>query len=67
LNAAIDKERDLGERFRIGHSFFCPAHRHQKPDAQWYRDIIQTEIKPLLEEYFDSKDRVENLIAEVLK
>lgn len=66
LNAAIDKERDLGERFRIGHSFFCPA-PGQKPDVQWYRDIIHTEIKPLLEEYFDSKDRVENLIAEVLK
>ncbi len=66
LNYAIDKERDLGERFRIGHSFFCPA-AGQKPDAQWYREIIYTEIKPLLEEYFDSKDRVENLIEEVLK
>jgi 5-methylcytosine-specific restriction protein B len=66
LNAAINKERDLGERFLIGHSFFCPG-AGQKPDAQWYREIIQTEIKPLLEEYFDSKDHVENLIAEVLK
>jgi 5-methylcytosine-specific restriction enzyme B len=66
LNAAIEKERDLGERFRIGHSFFCPS-PGQKPTEQWYRDIIQTEIKPLLEEYYDSKDRVENLISEVLK
>jgi hypothetical protein len=66
LNAAINKERDLGERFCIGHSFFCPA-QDQKPDEQWYSEVIQTEIKPLLEEYFDSKERVENLIAEALK
>lgn len=62
LNAAIDTERDLGERFRIGHSFFCPPRGH-KPDETWFHEIIQTEIKPLLEEYFDSKDKVENLIA----
>lgn len=66
LNAAIDKERDLGERFRIGHSFFCPA-PGQQPDAQWYHEIIQTEIKPLLAEYFESKERVQSLIDEVLK
>jgi hypothetical protein len=66
LNAAIDKERDLGPRFRIGHSFFCPSVA-VKPDEKWYHEIIQTEIKPLLEEYFDSNDRVENLIAEALK
>jgi hypothetical protein len=66
LNAAVDKERDLGPRFRIGHSFFCPT-KGQPPDDVWYENIIHTEIKPLLEEYFDSSDRVETLIAEVLK
>ena len=66
LNAAIDKERDLGPRFRIGHSFFCPI-KGQSPDNTWYENIIQTEIKPLLEEYFDMTGRVETLISEVLK
>ena len=66
LNAAIDKERDLGQRFRIGHSFFCPT-KGQKPDNAWFENIIHTEIKPLLDEYFDAIDRVESLIGEVLK
>jgi 5-methylcytosine-specific restriction protein B len=65
LNAEIDKERDLGSRFRIGHSFFCPS-TGQAPDDAWYREVIAGEIQPLLEEYFDSRDRVDKLVAELL-
>ena len=65
LNAVIEKERDLGPGFRIGHSFFCPQEGHP-PDELWYREIIAGEIQPLLEEYFDSRERVEKLVAELL-
>ena len=65
LNAVIEKERDLGPGFRIGHSFFCPPEGHP-PDEAWYREIIAGEIQPLLEEYFDSRERVEKLVAELL-
>ena len=65
LNAVIEKERDLGPGFRIGHSFFCPLDGHT-PDEAWYREIIAGEIQPLLEEYFDSRERVEKLVAELL-
>jgi MoxR-like ATPase len=65
LNAVIEKERDLGPGFRIGHSFFCPA-EDSRPDEAWYREIIAGEIQPLLEEYFDSRERVEKLVAELL-
>ena len=65
LNAVIEKERDLGPGFRIGHSFFCPPDAHT-PDEAWYREIIAGEIQPLLEEYFDSRERVEKLVAELL-
>ena len=65
LNAVIEKERDLGPGFRIGHSFFCPLEGHT-PDEAWYREIIAGEIQPLLEEYFDSRERVEKLVAELL-
>ncbi len=61
----IEKERDLGPGFRIGHSFFCPLEGHT-PDEAWYREIIAGEIQPLLEEYFDSRERVEKLVAELL-
>ena len=72
LNAVIEKERDLGPGFRIGHSFFCPPDGCAANDA-WYREIIDGEIQPLLEEYFDSRERVEDsrervekLVAELL-
>ena len=65
LNEVITNERDLGSRFRIGHSFFCPPDGHA-PDEAWYREVIVGEIQPLLEEYFDSPDRVEKLVAELL-
>jgi 5-methylcytosine-specific restriction protein B len=65
LNEIIEKERDLGPGFRIGHSFFCPPDG-QTPDEAWYREVIAGEIQPLLEEYFDSRERVEKLVAELL-
>ena len=65
LNAVIEKERDLGPGFRIGHSFFCPPDGHA-PDDAWYREIIAGEIQPLLEEYFDSRERVEKLVVDLL-
>jgi 5-methylcytosine-specific restriction protein B len=65
LNEVITSERDLGSRFRIGHSFFCPPDGHT-PDEAWYREVIAGEIQPLLEEYFDSPARVEKLVAELL-
>jgi hypothetical protein len=65
LNQAIEKERDLGPGFRIGHSFFCAPGDHKRDDA-WYRDVIQSEIEPLLEEYFDSRERVSSLVGEFL-
>ena len=65
LNAAIEKERDLGSGFRIGHSFFCPPPGHP-PDEAWYREVIASEIQPLLEEYFDSRERVDKLVSDLL-
>jgi len=65
LNAIIEKERDLGAGFRIGHSFFCPSDG-RAPDEAWYQEIVVSEIQPLLEEYFDSRERVEKLIADLL-
>jgi len=62
VNAEIEKERDLDPGFRIGHSFFCPPTGHA-PDDAWYREVIVSEIQPLLEEYFDSAN-IERTFAE---
>ena len=65
LNQIIAQERDLGPGFRIGHSFFCPP-EGSRPDEAWYEEVVQGEIKPLLEEYFESRDRVNDLVKDLL-
>ena len=65
LNTDIEKERDLGPGFRVGHSFFCPSNG-DRPDDAWYREVIASEIQPLLEEYFDSRERVDKLVSDLL-
>ena len=53
LNQQISDDPQLGEAFRIGHSFFCPTGKDFSTlDEQWYREIVETEIKPLLGEYW---------------
>lgn len=60
LNETIKSDRNLGEGFEIGHSFFC-NHKNGKSEEDWFKDIIKHEIKPLLEEYwFDNREKYEN-------
>ena len=68
INEIIEDDNALGEGFCIGHSYFCnPTKGKHKT---WYNDIINNEIKPLLEEYWMEdkdqfsdveKDNLENL------
>lgn len=60
LNDAISNDRDLGPGFQIGHSYFVPD---ESADEQWYRNVIDTEIEPLLREYwFDRPKHVDELV-----
>lgn len=61
LNSSIAADRiNLGPGFRIGHSFFTP-YEHVEDSEAWYQNIIDTEIAPLLEEYwFDNPERAED-------
>lgn len=59
LNKDIeDDAKNLGCGYRIGHSYFCP--RDSMPaDEAWYRRVIQSEILPLIQEYwFDDEQKV---------
>ena len=53
LNDAIAGDRtNLGEGFRIGHSFFTPEDGKGPFGESWYRRIVRNEIIPLLNEYW---------------
>lgn len=64
INEIILKDVNLGKGFCIGHSYFCDYNG----DSKWYEDIINYEIKPLLEEYYadDESDVVEKYVLELL-
>ena len=67
LNGAITNDaRNLGSRYVIGHSFFCP--RNPVPDwRQWFEGIVKFEIAPLLEEYwYDNPQTVQKHVNELL-
>ncbi len=62
LNEKIRGDRELGRGFEVGHSYFVPDDG-DKPAEDWYRHIVDTQIAPLLREYwFDSPEDVENAV-----
>jgi hypothetical protein len=68
LNNAIVADRlNLGPGYRIGHSFFVPSTDFEY-DPGWYQRVIESEIYPLLEQYwFDDSDKVESWHAKLLQ
>ena len=53
LNAEIAAATSLGPQFRIGHSYVTPNADEKIVDGHaWYRAKVETEIGPLLDEYW---------------
>jgi 5-methylcytosine-specific restriction protein B len=68
LNEQVAADRNLGRQFRIGHSFVTPGPKEiiDEP-AEWFAQIVETEIVPLLHEYwFDSPDKVADARSKLL-
>lgn len=67
LNDEIAADRGLGAQFQIGHSYVTP--HEPVHDAQaWFAEVVQSEIGPLLHEYwFDTPERADEAIAQLLK
>ncbi|MDC0067116.1 AAA family ATPase, partial [Verrucomicrobia bacterium] len=52
LNQKIEEDAtNLGRGFKIGHSFFVPSAKITD-EEEWYNEILQFEILPLIEEYW---------------
>lgn len=58
LNETIEADPKLGRQFQIGHSYVTPLPGRETHPSAWYRDVVESEIGPLLDEYwFDDPDR----------
>lgn len=67
LNDQISKDPRLGTQFCVGHSFVTPSSEIE--DAQeWFKQVVETEIGPLLCHYwFDDLDKAQNAKEALLK
>ena len=59
LNNEISTDTGLGPQFRIGHSYVTPPFGIPINDAKvWFHQVVETEIGPLLDEYwFDGLEK----------
>lgn len=69
LNELIAADARLGKQFRIGHSYVTPVHRLDADSTRrWFQQVVDTEIGPLLEEYwFDSPEEARQATARLLQ
>ena len=66
LNSTIKSERNLGEGFQIGHSYFCNPDT-MVGDEKWFHFVVENEIGPLIEEYwFDNLEMARSLKSNLL-
>lgn len=68
LNGAIAEDRTLGPQFQVGHSFVTPVGDNTLSEdgwQRWYDETIDTEVAPLLAEYWfdDAKKARERTAA----
>ena len=59
LNEEISADTSLGAQFQVGHSYVTPAVGMTITNAkEWFSEVVQTEIGPLLDEYwFDDLEK----------
>lgn len=69
LNEEIANDRALGTQFKVGHSYVTPGAGTEIADTrEWFRQVVETEIGPLLEEYwFDNPDKAASSTRRLLE
>lgn len=68
LNEAIRADRrNLGPGFEVGHSYFVPSGEEEALDDTWYEMVVETEVAPLLREYwFDQPSQLDQHLGQLL-
>ena len=65
VNDVIGTDPSLGPDFAIGHSFFTPSET-QASGREWFLGVIDTEIAPLLHEYwFDNRELADHAVDDL--
>lgn len=69
LNDEITNDLNLGPQFQIGHSYLTPPEGLEISDPLlWFRNIVETDLSPLLREYwFDDLEKANNAIKRHFK
>ena len=69
LNDQIREDPSLGPHFCVGHSFVTPAEPLASGTTrEWFREVVETEIGPLLQEYwFDDPKKADDATLELAK
>ena len=68
LNNQIADDPNLGRQFRIGHSFVVPKPGESiAVPEEWFTQVVETEIAPLLREYwFNDPDKADEARSQLL-
>jgi len=68
LNKEIASATSLGRQFRVGHSYVTPDSDETVSDGRvWFRARVETEIRPLLAEYwYDAPEKARDECAKLL-
>ena len=65
INDQIKEDKELGPGFQIGHSYFVP-NDVSSPDDDWCRNVVETQIEPLLREYwFDRPEEADKQLGKL--
>ena len=65
VNSKIKEDVNLGEGFQIGHSYFC-TFQINEDETKWWNEILNFELKPLLEEiWFDDLSKVTEIMKQL--
>ena len=69
LNVVIAADSRLGKAFQIGHSYVTPTQSLEgRSSRDWFAEVVASELKPLLEEYwFDGPEEAERQAASLLE
>jgi len=67
VNKVIADDINLGSGFEIGHSYFCSFNGDME-EMDWYNEVLDFEIKPLLEEiWFDNLEEANSMVDNLRK